>query len=403
MAERVYKKIQLSKIKPYERNNKKHDKNVDRIADSIKRNEYIAPIIVDEKNIILAGHWRKLALDKLGIKEIEVLQVTWLTDKQKADFRIADNRTTELSEWDYDAVLKEIEEFWLEELKIDFPDLDFDAVDLNEEAEDEVPDMDNVEIIVQKGDIFQLWDHRLMCWDATRIEDINKLMDGNKADEVVTDPPYNTWMQWKPKDEKARLSHMFNDSIENRPQFLDDVFTNYNLVTKWDCAFYVFIDRRRVNDIKAVMESIMDVKNVIVWDKKVHWLWSDYKFTYELCVVWKKGKPEIQNRYWLDYQDIRRLQREMWRNKDHATAKPVELIEKPITHASKQDDIVLDLFMWSGTTAIAAEKLNRKCYWLELDPKYIQVILKRYHDYTKWQREIKCINRDLDLTPILNG
>ena len=126
----------------------------------------------------------------------------------------------------------------------------------------------------------------------------------------------------------------------------------------------------------------MPVKNVIVWDKKVHGLGSDYKFTYEMIVVGKKGKPEIHNRFGLDYQDIWRLQREMGRNTDHSTAKPIELLEKPIKHASKEDDIVLDLFLGSGSTLIACEKTNRICYGMEIDPKYTDVIIKRYEDYT---------------------
>ena len=125
----------------------------------------------------------------------------------------------------------------------------------------------------------------------------------------------------------------------------------------------------------------MPVKNVIVWDKQVHGLGSDYKSTYELCVVGKKGKPDIQNRYGLDYQDIWRLQRTMGRNKDHATAKPVDLLTKPITHASKTDDICLDLFLGSGSTLIACEKTGRICYGMELSEKYIDVIVQRYVDY----------------------
>jgi DNA modification methylase len=132
-----------------------------------------------------------------------------------------------------------------------------------------------------------------------------------------------------------------------------------------------------VSDIRNGLEKIADVKNVIVWDKQVHGLGSDYKSTYELCVVGKKGNPEINNRYGLDYQDIWRIQRQMGRNKEHATAKPIELLSKPIMHASKQDDIVFDLFLGSGSTMVAAHQLKRKCYGMELDPKYCQVIVDR--------------------------
>jgi len=189
-------------------------------------------------------------------------------------------------------------------------------------------------------------------------------------------------MQGKPEDVKARLSHMFNDKIENWEVFLSDIFNNYILNTKEDCAFYCFIDWRKVGDIRNEMEKHMDVKNVIIWDKKVHGLGSDYKSTYEMCVVGKKGKPEINNRFGLDYQDIWRLQREMGRNKDHATAKPIELLIKPINHASKQDDTILDLFLGSGSTLIACEQTNRICYGMELDEKYCDVIVQRWVNFT---------------------
>jgi len=130
------------------------------------------------------------------------------------------------------------------------------------------------------------------------------------------------------------------------------------------------------------MELLMNVKNVIVWDKIVHGLGSDYKSTYELCIVGKKGNPKIHNRFGTDYQDIWRVQRKIGRNEMHATVKPLELLEKPIKHGSKEKDIIVDLFLGSGSTLIAAEKTGRICYGMEIDPKYIDVIVQRYVDYT---------------------
>lgn len=253
---------------------------------------------------------------------------------------------------------------------------------LEPDAKDDVVPEIPVEPNSKLGDIYQLGRHRLMCGDSTSLEVVERLMDGNKADLVVTDPPYNTGMDGEGKSETAILSHMFNDKIENWEEFLTDTFTNYYTVTKGQCAFYVFIDWRKVGDIRQAMEKLMDVKNVIVWDKKVHGLGSDYKFTYELCVVGKKGKPEIHNRFGTDYQDIWRVQRQIGRNEQHATAKPIELLEKPIIHASKEDDIILDLFGGSGSTLIAAEKTNRTAYLMELEPKYVDVIIERYEQYT---------------------
>lgn len=372
--------LPVSQLIPYEKNAKKHPKKqVQQVANSIKEFGFNQPVVVDQNNVVIVGHGRLEAAKLLGLTEVPVLQVK-LTKEQADAYRLADNKLNE-SEWDMSLVIEELKGLNNAGFDIDLTGFDKDLILEPNAKDDEVPDLPE-EPKSKLGEIYQLGNHRVMCGDSTKLEDVEKLMDGKKADCVVTDPPYNTGMEGKPNDEKAWLSHMFNDVIENWPQFLSDVFSNYTVNTKGDCAFYVFIDWRRVNDIRSEMEKIMDVKNVIVWDKKVHGLGSDYKSTYELCIVGKKGSPEIKNRYGLDYQDIWRLQREMGRNKMHATVKPIELLEKPIKHASKQDDIVMDLFLGSGSTLIACEKTNRVCYGMELDPKYIDVIIKRWEDYT---------------------
>jgi len=379
-------------IQPYADNAKKHpEKQVQMIANSIKRFGWQQPIVVDKNNIIIVGHGRYMAyqrhpegMDEPWITDNEGNTISGkqgreLTSKEVEAYRLADNKLNE-SDWDMELVIEtlhSIDDPALQELT----GFDMDLLIDPDDKDDEVPDVPE-EPQSKLGDLYELGQHRVLCGDSTKLEDVERLMDGKKADVVVTDPPYNTGMEGKPNDEKAWLSHMFNDKIENWEEFLSDVFGNYYATTKGDCAFYVFIDWRRVNDIRSEMEKHMDVKNVIVWDKKVHGLGSDYKSTYELCIVGKKGKPEINNRYGLDYQDIWRLQRDMGRNKDHATAKPVELLVKPISHASKADDIVLDLFLGSGSTLIASEKTGRICYGMELDPKYIDVIVQRYVDYT---------------------
>jgi site-specific DNA-methyltransferase (adenine-specific) len=369
--------MKLSDIKPYEKNAKKHPKkHVEQVAASIKEFGMNQPIVVDKQGVIIVGHGRYEACKLLGIEpEIKVVE---LTEEQAKAYRLADNKLNE-SDWDMGLVIEELKT--LSDEMFDLTGFDKDLIIEPDEKDDEVPEIPE-EPKSKLGDLYELGQHRVLCGDSCDVGAVSGLMGNVKADIVVTDPPYNTGMEGKPEDEKARLSHMFNDKIENWEEFLHDVFSNYFIHTKGDCAFYCFIDWRRVNDIRSEMEKRMDVKNVIVWDKQVHGLGSDYKSTYELCVVGKKGKPEIRNRYGLDYQDIWRLQRTMGRNKDHATAKPVELLVKPITHASKQDDIVLDLFLGSGSTLIASEKTGRMCYGMELDPKYIDVIVQRYVDYT---------------------
>lgn len=242
-----------------------------------------------------------------------------------------------------------------------------------------------------------------MCWDSTDIKNIEQLQDGKLFDMVITDPPYNTWMTWG--SEKARLSQMFNDSYtdEERAAFMNDFVGNYYMSMKEDAVAYICLDRRRNHELIAVIKANgFHLSNVIVWDKVVHWLGSDYKYTYELINVCKKGNPTLNTHQWdREYSDVWHIQRKMGKDDDHATKKPIELCERPIMHASKANDIVGDLFLGSWSTLIACEKTNRVCYGMELDPVYIEVIIKRYHDYTKWAREIKCLNRDLDLSPIL--
>lgn len=368
--------IPISKIKPNPSNPRliKDDKFL-KLVKSIKdfpQMLEIRPIVVNEDMIILGGNMRLRACQDAGLKEVPVIKASKLTPEQQKEFIIKDN--VGFGEWDWAMIANEWDEQQLTDWGLDLP-LGFAAPEATED-DYEIPDEIKTDIVL--GDLFEIGEHRLMCGDAKDSDSVAKLMGGNLADLVVTDPPYNTGMK-KNKDAKARLSQMFSDSFnpEEWEALKIASFNNYNLFTKGECAFYVFIDWRRVAEFKALVESIADVKNVIVWDKGVHGLGSDYKSTYENIVVGKKGKPQINNRHGLDYQDIWRVQRKMGRDEDHATKKPVELIGKPITHASKQDDIVLDLFLGSGTTMVAAHQLNRKCYGIEIDPKYCQVIVDR--------------------------
>jgi DNA modification methylase len=299
----------------------------------------VRPIVVNKDMIVLGGNMRLKAMKEAGWKEVPVEIVDWPEEKQK-EFIIKDN--VGFGEWEWELI----------------------------------PDEIQTDIVL--GDLFEIGEHRLLCGDSTDSDAVAKLMGGVLADLVVTDPPYNTGMTGN-TNAKARLSQMFNDSFtpEEWEELKTGSFNNYNLFTKGECALYVFIDWRRVGEFKELVETIAEVKNVIVWDKGVHGLGSDYKSTYENIVVGKKGKPQINNRIGLDYQDIWRVQRTMGRDKDHATKKPIEILNKPILHASKQDDIVLDLFGGSGSTMITAHQLKRKAYLQEIDPKYCQVTVDR--------------------------
>lgn len=337
----------------------------------------LRPIIIDSEGLILGGNMRFKALKELKYKDVPELWVKRadeLTDEEKQRFIVSDN--VPFGEWDFDILSSEWDQEKLIEWGLELPS-DF-GVKLDAVEDDyEIPDEIKTDIIL--GDLFEIGQHRLLCGDSTDSDQVAKLMGGALADMVLTDPPYNTGMVGNQKNAKAWLSQMFNDSFSDKEwnDLLTGAFSNYKLFTKGECALYVFIDWRKVGEVKVHLETIADVKNVIVWDKGVHGLGSDYKSTYENIIVGKKGKPKINNRYGLDYQDIWRVQRTMGRDPDHATKKPIEILSKPIIHASKEDDIVLDLFGGSGSTMITAHQLKRKCFMQELEPKYCQCIIDR--------------------------
>lgn len=368
-----------------------------RLIKQIKKLGVYKPLVITEDGTVLGGNMRLQALKEMGEKKVWVSVVEADTEEKKIEYALSDNDRA--GKYEADQLANLIGNFpdveWgAYSVDIQEPELVSDLMDkFSETEEDEASEVQEGEADSKLGSVYQLGRHRLMCGDATDMGAVTILMNKMLADEVITDPPYNTGMtgksntfdyDWsKKKTGSTRLSHMFNDKLtpDQFKDLIEKSFANMVEATKGNAAFYVFIDWRNVGFIKDSLQDLMKVNNVIVWDKKVHGLGSDYKFTYEMCVVGKKGDPKIENRIGTDYQDIWRVQRTMGRNEDHATAKPIELLKKPILHASKQDDIVLDLFGGSGSTLIACEQTNRTCYMMELDPHYCDVIRKRYDNF----------------------
>ena len=217
--------LSVDKIKPYEKNPRKNDGAVEAVAESIKQCGYIAPIIVDEKNVILAGHTRLKALKKLGYKKVPVVIKEGLSEEQKRKYRLLDNKTNELAEWDFDLLGNELE-------GLDFGDLELDwggnTEDKNVEIIDDVPPEvdESSDPVCNLGDIWMLGSHRLMCGDSTSISDVEKLMNGEKADLLVTDPPYNVSYEGKTKDKlKIRNDDMCDSDFQS---FLRSAFENAN-------------------------------------------------------------------------------------------------------------------------------------------------------------------------------
>lgn len=384
----------VSDLIPYVNNSRTHsEEQINQICSSIKEFGFTSPVLIDENGGLIAGHGRVMAAKKLGLDDVPVIILSGLTEAQKKAYVIADNQLPLNAGWDLDKLKLEIET--LGELDFDIDLLGFDdefldgLLDVQSEEgltdEDAVPEPPEVPVSVL-GDVWQLGDHRLMCGDSTSVDAVDKLMDGNKADMVFTDPPYNTGMTEKKQGDSTRLSHMFNDSYtdEEWSNFMSDFCASYDLATAKNAFIFVCLDWRRSHELVPHLKQRWKFSNLIIWDKIVHGLGSDYKYTHEFIHVCKKGKPPLATNKEgeKEYQDVWRIQRKIGRDEDHATKKPIELCERAIRHGSKYKDIVLDLFCGSGSTLIASEKNNRICYTSELDPKYVDVAIVRWQDFT---------------------
>lgn len=349
------------------------------------------PCIVSNRtgeNIIIAGNTRYKAAKELKWQEVPTVIMEGLTEEQEQEIIIRDNVTN--GEWDFELLANEWDAVKLEEWGVDLPEM----VELGtgEAVEDdyEMPDEIKTDIVV--GDLVTIGEHRLLCGDSTDVLQVEKLMNGEKADMVFTDPPYNTGMTgktqgsttlWRGDGKKpgsTRLSHMFDDAYtdEEWSAFLQAFIANYYLAMRDDSVAYICLDWRRSYELIPVIKEHFHLSNVIVWDKVVHGLGSDYKYTYELIHVCKKGKPTLSTHQGeKEYSDVWHIQRKVGRDEEHATKKPIELCERSMRHASKKGHIVMDIFLGSGSTMVAAHQLGRKCYGMELDPKYCQVIIDR--------------------------
>ncbi len=348
---------------PYPKNAKKHPKKqIEQIKNSIQEFGFNQPIVVDKDNVVIVGHGRLEAAKLLGLKEVPTLTVD--LSKQQADaYRLADNKLNE-SDWDMELVVEELKELDMAGFDIELTGFDADLIIEPEDRDDKVPDVPD-EPTSKLGDIYQLGEHRLMCGDSTNIEDVEKLMDGQKADMVFTDPPYGVGFKYN--------SHDDNVTDEEYEKFSRAWFENANEVTNF---IVVTTGQKQKRMWYRIDESVEEM----VWFKKFSL--SPGKVSYVLLVepimVWGKC---LKERYRTDFFEIM-TDREKDIAGKHTCPKPVQLSHDLIQPQTNKDDIVLDLFGGSGSTLIACEKLNRKCHMMELDPKYVDVIIKRWEDYT---------------------
>lgn len=376
----VIELIDIESLIPYARNSRTHDDSqVAQIAASIKEFGFTNPVLVDADSGIIAGHGRVLAARKLKLAEVPCIRLGHLTETQKRAYVIADNKLAMNSGWDN------------EMLKLEFAELtdegfDLDLIGFSEEElaeilkdpeqltegltdEDAVPEIP-IEPATRLGDIYILGNHRLMCGDSTNIDAVDKLMCGQKADMVFTDPPYGV-------DYKG----INNDSRDGLEDLLRAAFGNYLASSKSGASIYCFHSDRCADVFHKVFREFFHFSSMIIWAKNSLTLsQTDYQSQHEPCLY---GWMDNGKHSW--YSD--RKQTSVWRfDKErvegHTTPKPVALVEKAVNNSSKGGDSILDLFGGSGSTLIACEKIGRHARVMELDPKYCDVIVKRWEDFT---------------------
>ena len=357
----VEKKI--TEIKPYEKNPRKNDNAVDAVASSISQFGFKNPIVIDGNNVIICGHTRYKAAQKLGLDVVPCVVADDLTEEQIKAYRLADNKVAELAEWDIDLLGEELDGIF----DIDMSDFGFDLSDDEEEIEvieDEVPE--EVEPVAKQGDIWQLGRHRLMCGDSTSVTDVEKLMNGNKADMVFTDPPYNIAYQGVSDKRTIKNDKMSDDDFI---QFLQDS------IMKTDTA-YVCCSWQYSHLFKQAMENLgMPPKAMIVWNKVNPAQHLD-KYFKQHEIIWYFGKFGGEKTLRGDIWECKRQ-----KNTVHPTMKPIELIAMALND-NKDKKNVYDGFGGSGSTLIACEQLDRNCFMMELDPKFVDVIIARWEKFT---------------------
>lgn len=378
----------LEELKVYENNPRNNDKAVNAVAESILQFGFKVPIVIDTNDVIVCGHTRLKASKKLGLDTVPCIVADDLTEEQIKAFRLADNKTAELAEWDVSKLEEELKE--LAEMDFDMSAFEFDVADIEEPkevVEDDVPDVSDCEPITQLGDIWKLGEHRLMCGDSTDKETVERLMDGAKADLLVTDPPYNVAYEGKTEDALT----IENDSMsgEEFRAFLTSAFTVAVESLKEGASFYIwYANLESYNFIGACIDAGLHIRQFLIWNKNSMVLGrSDYQWKHEPCLYgWKDGAP---HKWYSDRSQTTVLEfNRPSRNGEHPTMKPLDLIGYQIQNSSKKNDIVLDLFGGSGSTLIACEQLNRKCRTMELDPKYCDVIIKRWETLTGKKAEL---------------
>lgn len=381
--------IAPSALKPYAKNAKKHPpEQIDRIAESIKQFGFVQPVVIDKDNVIVIGHGRVVAAKRLGLREVPCVLVDTLTPAQVNALRLADNKTNE-SAWDLDL----LQDSLLDVGGIDMAVFGFEQIEQPEAVEDDYDPVLPDEPKSAVGQVYRLGRHRLMCGDSTNPEHVALLMNGAQADMLLTDPPYNIDYE----GQAGKIKGDKQGDAEFR-QFLIDAFTGARMSMKNGAAFYIFHgDSEGINFRVACKESELKVRECLIWVKNSFVLGrQDYQWQHEPCLAgdvedddethdpvlygWKDGAAHTW-RGGRKQTTILHCNRPT-KSAEHPTMKPIVLFDRLMRNSSDVGSIVLDLFGGSGTSIMAAEQNGRTCYMMEYDPKYVDVIIDRWEQFT---------------------
>jgi site-specific DNA-methyltransferase (adenine-specific) len=395
--------VKTESLIPYENNPRFNEKAVDQVAKSIKDFGFRVPITINKENIVITGHTRLLAAKKLGMREVPVIAIEDLSDDQIRAYRLVDNKVAEIATWNYELLEKELEEIDLnlDEFNFEIPGADSRLKD--DDYKLKLPKTPKSKL----GDIYKLGNHYLMCGDSTKREDIEKLVSGTVIDALITDPPYN--VDYK----KSELGPLANDNLTDEGYFklLSDSFAAASHVMKKGAPFYIWhADSENIIVKKACESTDWTIRQSLIWVKSNFVIGrQDYQWQHEACFYgWKNGARHyfINDRTFstVNYDEVKALsgaqakkilleylekkpgtvlnEDKPLKNDNHPTMKPIKLMGRQINNSTKQGESILDIYAGSGSTMIAAEQLNRKCYLMEIDPQYVDAIIDRYEKFT---------------------
>lgn len=385
------KMVETSKLIPYVNNARTHSQEqVNKLRGSLREFGFINPVIIDSDFNVIAGHGRLMAAKEEGIEEVPCVLVDYLTEAQKKAYILADNRYAQDAGWDEELLRLEIQALEGMDFDVSLTGFNEDEIaDLFADSEGTGAEDDDFDLsdalekaaFVERGDVWQVGRHRLMCGDATSPEDVATLMDGKKANLIITDPPYNVAF------ESSDGLSIKNDKMENDKfyEFLLAAFKNMaEHLEKGGSAYVFHADTEGLNFRKAFIDAGFHLSGCCIWVKNSLVLGrSDYQWQHEPVLY---GFLQNGKHYWS--KNAGRSQTTIWnfdkpkKNKNHPTSKPLDLLAYPIGNSSQENAIVIDTFGGSGSTLMTCEQTNRICHTMELDEKYASVILRRYVEDT---------------------